>query len=102
MRMSKRRLDTAPTQQQHKNLEMVKTSAHALLTVINDILDFSKIEAGKLDLDLISFNLHDNFNDSVKSLALRAHEKGLELACHIPTQVPEAVVGDPGRLRQII
>jgi CheY-like chemotaxis protein/HPt (histidine-containing phosphotransfer) domain-containing protein len=80
----------------------VKTSADSLLTIINDILDFSKIEAGKLDLDAIDFDLRDSLGDMMKALALRAHQKGLELACHILPEVPAAVVGDPGRLRQII
>src|SRR6266487_6693999 len=81
---------------------MVKTSADALLSLINDILDFSKIEAGKLDLDLINFPLRDSIDDTLKTLALRAHQKGLELACHVLPEVPDALVGDPGRLRQIL
>jgi len=100
--MTELTLETEITPQQRHYLEMVKTSAQALLSVINDILDFSKVEAGKLDLDPIPFNLRDSLDDSVKVLALRAHQKGLELAYHIPADVPDAVVGDPGRLRQVV
>ena len=71
-------------------------------SVINDILDFSKIEAGKLDLEAIDFNLRDTLEATLKTLALRAHEKGLELLCEIAPEVPEAVNGDSSRLRQII
>ena len=81
---------------------MVKASADSLLTVINDILDFSKIEAGKLDLDEIEFPLRDSLEETVKLLALRAHEKGLELICDFAPDVPESVLGDPTRLRQIV
>jgi signal transduction histidine kinase len=81
---------------------MVKTSADALLTLLNDILDFSKIEAGKLDLEHIPFSLRDTLEDTMKTLAVRAHKQGLELACHIPPDVPDALIGDAGRLRQII
>ena len=81
---------------------MVKDSADSLLRLINDILDFSKIEAGKLDLEPIDFSLRDSLEDTMKTLAMRAHKKGLELACHIPPDVPDTLVGDPGRLRQII
>jgi len=92
------RLDT----EQREYLEMIESSADSLMTVINDVLDFSKIEAGKLDLDMIPFNLRDLLDDTMKTLALRAHEKGLELACHIEPDVLESLIGDPGRLRQII
>jgi CheY-like chemotaxis protein/HPt (histidine-containing phosphotransfer) domain-containing protein len=81
---------------------MVKASADSLLSIINDILDFSKIEAGKLDLDPINFHLRDSIEETIKGLALRADQKGLELACHIPPDTPDLLVGDPGRLRQII
>jgi CheY-like chemotaxis protein len=81
---------------------MVKSSAEALLTVINDVLDFSKIEAGKLDIDPIDFELRDCVGDALKALALRAHAKGLELAFEAADDVPDALVGDPGRLRQVI
>ena len=81
---------------------MVKSSAESLLTIINDILDFSKIEAGKLELEAIEFPLRDSVTATAKALAWRAHQKSLELACDIRPEVPEAVVGDPTRLRQII
>ncbi len=100
--MTELALDTDLTPEQHEYLSLVKASADALLAIINDILDFSKIEAGKLDLDPISFNLRDGLEDMVKTLAMRAHGKGLELACYIRSDVPNALVGDPGRLRQIV
>jgi CheY-like chemotaxis protein len=81
---------------------MVKASADSLLAVINDILDFSKIEARKLQLEAIEFSLRDSVGDTLKALALRAEEKDLELACHIDPDVPDALVGDPGRLRQVV
>jgi PAS domain S-box-containing protein len=83
-------------------LETVRKSADHLLTVINDILDFSKIEAGKLDIDQKEFRLRDTVGDAVSTLALRAHQQGLELACRIPSGVPEGLIGDPGRLRQVL
>jgi CheY-like chemotaxis protein len=100
--MTELALDTDLTTEQREYLDMVKSSADYLLAVINDILDFSKIEAGKLDLDPIDFNLRDHLDDTVTTLALRAHTKGLELACHVLGDVPDAPVGDPGRLRQIL
>src|SRR4029077_4539588 len=69
---------------------------------INDILDFSKIEARKLRLDAVDFSLRDSLGDTIKALALRAQQKGLELTCHVPPDVPDGITGDPGRLRQII
>jgi signal transduction histidine kinase/DNA-binding response OmpR family regulator len=92
--------DLAPQQREH--LEVVKCSADSLLNLINDILDFSKIEAGKLDLHLVEFNLRDSLGDTLKALALRAHEKGLELAYHIHAAVPDTLTGDPLRLRQVL
>jgi signal transduction histidine kinase/DNA-binding response OmpR family regulator/ligand-binding sensor domain-containing protein len=94
--------DTKLTSEQRDYLEMVKTSADSLLVIINDILDFSKIEAGKLDLEFINFNLRDSLGDTMRTLAIRAHQKGLELAYHVLPEVPDALVGDPGRVRQII
>src|SRR5262249_26247700 len=67
-----------------------------------DILDFSKIEAGKLELEAIEFSLRDAIGDTVHALGIRAAQKGLELACHIPPEVPDALIGDPARLRQIV
>jgi signal transduction histidine kinase len=80
-------------------LTMVKSSADSLLTVINDILDFSKIEVGKLELDLVPFNLRDSLEETIRTFAHRAAEKGLELVCDVRPQVPEMVIGDPTRLR---
>ena len=95
-------LDTPLAPEQREYLEMVKASADALLAVINDILDFSKIEARKLELERVDFSLRDLLGDTMKALGLRAQQKGLELACHIPADVPDGLVGDPGRLRQVI
>jgi PAS domain S-box-containing protein len=95
-------LDTRLTPEQRDNLELVRKSADALLAVINDILDFSKIEAGKIDLDARPFRLRDCLGDALDTLALQAHQKGLELACDIAADVPDALVGDAGRLRQVL
>jgi PAS domain S-box-containing protein len=95
-------LDTELTSEQRDCLETVKLSANSLLSVINDILDFSKMEAGKINLEAIDFNLRDCVEEALKTLALRADEKGLELVCDIAYEVPERAHGDPGRLRQII
>jgi signal transduction histidine kinase/CheY-like chemotaxis protein/HPt (histidine-containing phosphotransfer) domain-containing protein len=100
--MTELTLDTDLTSAQRQYLELVRESAESLLTLINDILDFSKIEAGKLDLEAIDFSLHESLGNTMKALALRAHKKQLELACHIAPDVPEALVGDPGRLRQVV
>jgi two-component system, sensor histidine kinase and response regulator len=100
--MTELTLETELTVVQRDYLEMVKTSGETLLTVVNDVLDFSKIEAGRLDLDPIRFRLRDCLNDTLKLLALRADEKGLELTCDVRPEVPEVVVADPSRLRQII
>jgi PAS domain S-box-containing protein len=100
--MTELALDTELTAEQRDYLTMVKTSADSLLAIINDVLDFSKIEAGKLDLESIEFNLHDAVSQAVKSLALRAHEKNLELNCEIARGVPQWVEGDPARLRQVL
>jgi signal transduction histidine kinase/CheY-like chemotaxis protein/HPt (histidine-containing phosphotransfer) domain-containing protein len=95
-------LETSLTQEQKEYARAVKSSGEALLTVINDILDFSKIEAHKLSLESVPFCLRDSMGDILAALALRASEKGLELAYNIPPEVPDAVLGDPGRIRQII
>ncbi|HMC82772.1 MAG TPA: response regulator, partial [Candidatus Polarisedimenticolia bacterium] len=100
--MTQLALDTKLTAEQRDYLRTVKDSTDALLTLINDILDFSKIEAGKLELDRVEFNLRDTLEDTLKVLSQRAQQKGLELACHIRPDVPERVLGDPGRLRQIL
>jgi len=95
-------MDTELSPEQTEYLNMVKGSADSLLQVINDILDFSKIEASKLDLDPIEFRLRDTLVDAMKPLSIRAHRKGLELLTHVPADVPEALIGDPTRLRQIL
>jgi PAS domain S-box-containing protein len=95
-------LDTELTPEQREYLETVKLSADSLLTVINDILDFSKIEAGKFDLEAIDFNLRDLLQATLKTLSLRADEKGLELLCEVAPEVPEVIRGDSNRLRQVI
>ncbi|MGP0074740.1 MAG: response regulator, partial [Bryobacteraceae bacterium] len=95
-------METELDPSQREYLNAVKYSADSLLTVINDILDFSKIEVGKLSLDPIEFNLRDHLGQAMKILAGRAHEKGLELACFVPPELPDFVVGDPVRLRQVI
>jgi two-component system sensor histidine kinase/response regulator len=100
--MTELALDTELDPSQREYLNAVKYSADSLLTVINDILDFSKIEVGKLSLDPIEFNLRDHLGQAMKILAARAHEKGLELACFVPPELPDFVLGDPVRLRQVI
>jgi two-component system, sensor histidine kinase and response regulator len=102
MGMTELVLDTDLTSDQRECLNTVKTSADSLLTVINDILDFSKIEAGRMDLDPVHFNIRDQLEEAVKSLALKAHSKGLELTLEVEKDVPLYVVGDPLRLRQIL
>ena len=100
--MTELALDTALTREQREYLDTVKSSADSLLSLLNDILDFSKIEAGKLDFETIEFSLRDTLDDTMKTLSLRADQKGLELACHILPDVPDALLGDPARLRQIL
>ncbi|HKQ39007.1 MAG TPA: response regulator [Verrucomicrobiae bacterium] len=95
-------LDTQLTAEQRGLMNTVKESADTLLGIINDILDFSKIEAGRLDLEPLSFNLRARLEDTISTLGFRAHEKGLELACYVEGNVPNGLLGDPGRLRQII
>jgi PAS domain S-box-containing protein len=95
-------LNTDLTPEQREYLTIVKDSADSLLELLNDVLDFSKIEAGKWDLESIDFSLRDELGVAFKTLAIRAHGKGLELAYHIPAAVPDALLGDPGRLRQIV
>ena len=95
-------LDTNLTTEQEEYLRTVKLSADSLLTVVNDILDFSKIEAGKMELEAIDFNLRESMELTLKTLAQRAAEKGLELLLDIAPNVPEVMRGDSGRLRQIV
>jgi len=95
-------LETDLTAEQREYLNTVKASGESLLTIINDILDFSKIEARKMDVEQIPFDPRYTLNDTMKLLGLRAHRKGLELACRIAPDIPEALLGDPGRIRQIV
>ena len=95
-------LDTPLAPEQHEYADTVRTCADSLLTIINDILDFSKIEAGKLDLEALDFDLAGALDDMMDVLAMRAHEKGLEVACLVSPDVPTLLRGDPGRLRQVI
>jgi len=100
--MTELTLDTDLTAEQHEYLRMVKTSADSLLVLINDILDFSKIEAGKLELEMIDFLLTESLGETLKLMALRAHQKGLELAWRVAPEVPDRLKGDVGRLRQVL
>jgi signal transduction histidine kinase/CheY-like chemotaxis protein len=95
-------LDTETTAEQRDYLGMVRASADALLIVVNDILDFSKIEAGKLDLDRVDFPVAETLDQILKTFALRAAEKDLELTCEVAPEIPAILVGDPTRLRQIV
>jgi len=95
-------LDTELTATQREYLHMVHESGESLLTLINDILDFSKIEAGKLDLEQVIFGVRERLGDAMKSLAFRSRGKDLELACRIHPDVPDALIGDPVRLRQVV
>jgi PAS domain S-box-containing protein len=100
--MTELALGTDLTSEQREYLDTVKLSADCLLTVINDILDFSKIEAGRIDLEMMDFNVRDHLEATLKALAFRSDEKGLELLCEIAPEVPEMVRGDSNRLRQIV
>jgi signal transduction histidine kinase/DNA-binding response OmpR family regulator len=95
-------LTTQLTEEQRECLETVRFSADSMMTVINDVLDFSKIEANKLELESIDFDLRDCIGEAVKTLAIGAHQKGLEVACDISDGTPSMVCGDPVRLRQIL
>jgi two-component system sensor histidine kinase/response regulator len=100
--MTELALDTPLTTEQREYLVTVKSSADSLLAVINDVLDFSKIEAGKMDLERFEFRLRGSLGDIMKTLAFRAHQKGLELACRVHPETPELLLGDAGRLRQVL
>jgi two-component system, sensor histidine kinase and response regulator len=95
-------LRTALTPRQREYIQTANESAESLLAILNDILDASKIEAGRLALDRVPFGLRDAVEDAVRLFAPRADEKRLELACHILPDVPDALIGDPGRLRQVL
>jgi two-component system sensor histidine kinase/response regulator len=100
--MTELTLETELDLTQREYLNAVKYSADSLLSVINEILDFSKIEVGRLGLDPIEFNLRDHLGHAMKSLAVGAHQKDLELACFVPPELPDFVIGDPVRLRQVV
>ena len=102
MGMADLALGTELTSEQREYLDTVKLSADSLLGVINDILDFSKIEAGRIDIDIRPFNLRDSLESNLRTLALRADEKGLELLCELAPEVPEMVRADANRLNQIL
>ncbi len=100
--MTQLALETDLTEDQREYISVAKQSADALLTVINDILDFSKIEAGKLDLDPVPFQLRDGLADDLRTIAVHAQEKSLELVFEIDEAIPDNLIGDAGRLRQIV
>jgi signal transduction histidine kinase/DNA-binding response OmpR family regulator/HPt (histidine-containing phosphotransfer) domain-containing protein len=100
--MTELALDTPLTEDQRQCLKTVKSAADNLLGIINDLLDFSRIEAGKMELDSADFSLRAAVGDTLRALAVRAHKKGLELACQVQPDVPDALVGDAGRLRQVL
>ncbi len=102
MGMTELLLGTSLKKDQRDYLNLINQSAESLLTVINDILDFSKIEAGKLSLDFHEFNLRDSLGDTLQTLGFRAVEKGLELAYQVQPDVPDCLIGDLGRVRQVI
>ncbi len=95
-------LDTDLTAEQREYLGLVKSSADALLVIINDILDFSKIEAGKLELERVPFDLRELCSSTTRILAVRAAQKGVDVACRLDDAIPPVVEGDPGRLRQVL
>ncbi len=100
--MTELALDTPLTEDQRQYLKTVKSAADNLLGMINDLLDFSKIEAGKLELDPGDFSLRAAVGDTLRALAVRAHRKGLELVYDVQPEVPDALIGDAGRLRQVL
>ncbi|MEP6494147.1 MAG: response regulator [bacterium] len=100
--MTELSLDGELSPEQRGYMDMVKSSAESLMTIINDILDFSKIEAGKLEFELVEYSIRDCLGDALKTMAVRADEKKLELVYDVAPDVPDTVIGDAGRLRQII
>ncbi|HTX14553.1 MAG TPA: response regulator [Candidatus Baltobacteraceae bacterium] len=95
-------METELTTEQREHLGLVRLSAESLLTIINDVLDFSKIEAGKLEIEAIPFDLRESLGEMMQALSIRAHQKGLELVYDVEPDVPEGLLGDPGRIRQIL
>ena len=100
--MTELALDTQLDAEQRDYLDTVQQSAEGLLTLINDILDFSKIEAGKMDLEIVNFSLRESLEQTIKTLRMRARQKGLDLGLRVEPLVADLVAGDPIRLRQII
>ena len=100
--MTELALETDLRHEQREYLATIKSSADSLLSIVNDILDFSKIEAGKLHVESIDFSLRDVLDETMKAVCLHAHQKGLELACQVLPDVPDALRGDPVRLRQVL
>src|SRR6185436_18013740 len=100
--MTRLALDTTLSPEQQEYLATVKSSSDALLAIVNDVLDFSKIEARHLELDRAPLDIRESVGDAARALALRAAEKGIELACDVSPEVPDTLVGDAGRLRQIL
>jgi signal transduction histidine kinase/CheY-like chemotaxis protein len=100
--MTELALSTPLSEEQRQMLKTAKSAADNLLGILNDLLDFSKIEAGKMELDPTDFSLRAVLADTMRSQAVRAHTKGLELLCHVRPDVPDALVGDAGRLRQVL
>jgi signal transduction histidine kinase len=95
-------LDTDLTHEQREYIELVQFSADALLNVVNDILDFSKIESGKMEIERIKFSLKDLLRNTLRTMAIKAHKKNLEVLLNIDVNIPAHLLGDSGRLRQII
>lgn len=95
-------LDTELTGEQRDSLTTLQNSAESLLSLLNDILDLSKVEAGKLELEHVRFELRDNLQEWLRAMCPAAHQKGLELLCDIDANVPQTIVGDPVRLRQVV
>jgi signal transduction histidine kinase len=95
-------LDTSLDEGQRQGLKTVRSAADSLLSIINDLLDFSKIEAGKLELVPAEFSLRGAVGDTLRVMAARAHKKGLELIYQVQPDVPDALIGDAGRLRQVL
>ena len=100
--MTELALDTELNDEQRDYLQTARSSAETLLSVINDVLDFSKIEAGRLDLDRTTFELRAELETALKTVALRAHQKNLELICDVQADVPDALIGDPVRFKQVV
>jgi signal transduction histidine kinase/ligand-binding sensor domain-containing protein/ActR/RegA family two-component response regulator len=100
--MTELALELSANEEQREYLVLARSSAESLMTIINDILDFSKIEAGKLDLDQVDFNLRRSLDDVISIMAVSGRERGISLGRDVSRDVPETIIGDPGRLRQIL